>query len=657
MEPLARQLRWLVVIRLVVITSIALPYFLATFFSPAPVTTPVEVMIPGPSLGESSAPRSQTAPAPEPAAEEPGAGTAEEPADAEPADAEPVAAEPVADPAAGEPAAATETDTAAERPQLRPPTIVVTERRQVGLQARNVYQMVGFGYVASLLYLMMMRWWRRRPRVQAHVQFVGDLLLVTALVYFTGGISSPFTLFYLVIIAVAAMMLRRQGGFITATESYLLYAATLLGIYFGQLPAPETQAPYEDPIYRLTYNLAVHFLGFYAVAFLTSLLAERASRAEAELEEKLESLADLQVVHRDVIQSITSGLATTDVQGRITSLNRAGEEILGTGEREAVGRPIEQLLGPERWHELTNEEAIVPGRSSRYEVELMRGEEPIFVGFSVSPLIDATDNRRGWNVVFQDLTRWRRLENEVRIKDRMAAVGELAAGIAHEIGNPLAAISGSVQMLASSFEGGAPQQKLLSILLKESQRLDRTIKGFLRFARPRERSAVEFDVAHLVAENFELLGNSGEVSAAHHLEIDLDPPSVVLLADPDQVSQVFWNLARNALKAMPEGGRLRVRGRQRGTSFRLTVSDDGHGMSEEQRANLFHPFQSFFDTGSGIGMAIVFRIVEDHGGRIEVESGEGQGTTIVVHLPGVRAAGSTPTAPLQLPPATEGVPR
>jgi two-component system sensor histidine kinase PilS (NtrC family) len=120
---------------------------------------------------------------------------------------------------------------------------------------------------------------------------------------------------------------------------------------------------------------------------------------------------------------------------------------------------------------------------------------------------------------------------------------------------------------------------------------------------------------------------------------------------------VFWNLARNALKAMPEGGRQRVRGRQRGTSFRLTVSDEGHGMSDEQRSNLFHPFQSFFDTGSGIGMAIVFRIVEDHGGRIEVESGEGQGTKIVVHLPGVRAAGATPTTALELPPAAEGVPR
>jgi two-component system sensor histidine kinase PilS (NtrC family) len=308
---------------------------------------------------------------------------------------------------------------------------------------------------------------------------------------------------------------------------------------------------------------------------------------------------------------------------------------------------------------LTADAAATGGgdQPGRYEAELARRGEPIFVGFSVSPLIDAAGTQRGWNVVFQDLTRWRRLENEVRIKDRMAAVGELAAGIAHEIGNPLAAISGSVQMLASSFEGGAPQHKLLAILLKESQRLDRTIKGFLRFARPRERSAVEFDVARLVAENFELLGNSDEVSAGHRLELDLDPPSVVLVADPDQVSQVFWNLARNALKAMPDGGRLGVRGRRHDTTFRLTFSDDGHGMSAEQRSNLFHPFQSFFDTGTGIGMAIVFRIVEDHGGRIEVESGEGQGTKIVVHLPGVRAAGATPTTALELPPAAEGVPR
>jgi two-component system sensor histidine kinase PilS (NtrC family) len=269
----------------------------------------------------------------------------------------------------------------------------------------------------------------------------------------------------------------------------------------------------------------------------------------------------------------------------------------------------------------------------RSELELVLDGETRYVGFSVSRLADAFGLHRGYIIIFQDLTRWRRLQEEVRIKDRMVAVGELAAGLAHEIGNPLAAISGSVQMLSSSVNGDPAQRKLIDILLKESHRLDRTIKGFLRFARPRERSSVTFDIARLLAENFELLKNSEEVSPLHQLELALDPPSARLNADPDQVSQIFWNLARNALRAMPDGGLLRVVGRLESDCYRMQVIDTGRGMSEEQRANLFHPFQSFFDGGTGIGMAIVYRIVQEHGGRLRVDSRPGAGTTITVELP------------------------
>jgi two-component system sensor histidine kinase PilS (NtrC family) len=230
------------------------------------------------------------------------------------------------------------------------------------------------------------------------------------------------------------------------------------------------------------------------------------------------------------------------------------------------------------------------------------------------------------------------MQEDLRMKDRMVAVGELAAGLAHEIGNPLAAISGSVQMLAGRVDGDPAQRKLIEILLKESHRLDRTIKGFLRFARPRERSSVSFDIARLLAENVELLRNSEEVSERHRLEMELDPPSARLFADPDQISQIFWNLARNSLRAMPDGGTLRVVGRFAGEWYRLQVIDTGRGMTEEQRTNLFHPFQSFFDGGTGIGMAIVYRIVQDHGGRLRVDSRPGAGTTITVELPAVAAS-------------------
>lgn len=628
MAPLDRQLKWLIALRLIVVTSIVVPYFLLDTFLPPTVLTPTGVVV-------------TTAPETEAAAEDQRTGPDR------PAGAEGAVRSPILDRA--------------------PTTVLITERRRSGLDSGLMYRAAGLVYLASILYLLLLRLAPGRPKLNAYVQFSGDLLMITALVYFTGGITSPFSLFYLVIIAVASTLLRREAGFTTATLAYVLYAATLLGIYFAYLPLPAAHQQGEDPIFRLTYNLVVHFVGFYAVASLTSLLARRVSYAERELEAKSESLADLRVVHRDVIQSITSGLATTDVEGRITSLNRAGEEILGSTEEEMLGRSAPQLIGEERWAKLTEQAlALQPGASTmsapavanarvaeaqvadraatalstefrsadvRSEAPFDRQGEHLHLGFTLSPLTDAAGTQHGWNMVFQDLTHWRRLEEQIRLKDRMAAVGELAAGIAHEIGNPLAAISGSAQMLSKSMAGNEQQEQLLGIVVNESQRLDRTIKSFLRFARPRERSAAAFDIARLLAENFELLTNSDEVADHHRLHLDLDPPSSEMVADPDQVSQVFWNLARNALKAMPEGGDLHVAGYGDGSTYRLSFRDTGRGMSERQRANLFHPFQSFFDSGTGIGMAIVYRIVRDHGGDTRVESAPGEGTTITVELP------------------------
>lgn len=495
-------------------------------------------------------------------------------------------------------------------------------------------------FAATLLYIVLLRLLRRHPAAQAYIQFFGDLLLITGLVYWPGGgIPSPFSTLYLIVIAVASTLLRRRAGIIVATAALVLYALPAL-VPRLQILLPETEVV-RPPGPDILNNIGVHGLGFYAMALLTSYLAHNITRAERELEEKSEHLADLQVAHRDVIQSISSGLVTTDLDGVITSVNQAGLAILGRSEAELVGMPIQSsgLFSDSRWAEVTA--ASEQRKKLRSEVELARHhqddqdgqeEEVKPIGFSISQLTDAEGTHRGYIVVFQDLSRWRRLQEELRMKDRMAAVGELAAGLAHEIGNPLAAISGSVQML-STLQGDPAQRKLLDILLKESQRLDRTIKGFLRFARPRERSTIVFDVARLLAENFELLKNSDEVSARHQLELALDPPSARLMADPDQVSQIFWNLTRNSLRAMPEAGTLRVVGRLTRESYCIEFIDTGRGMSEEQRANLFHPFQSFFDGGTGIGMAIVYRIVQDHGGRLHVESRPGAGTTISVELP------------------------
>ncbi|MDQ1349697.1 MAG: domain S-box protein [Acidobacteriota bacterium] len=506
-----------------------------------------------------------------------------------------------------------------------------------------LFVLVAATYVASIVHIALLSLLGSHPLWHAYIQFAGDLLLVTGLVYFFGGITSPFSMLYLVVIMVSAVILQRRAALTIAGLGYILYATLLTALARNWLPALSAMPTDSELPFRISYNLAVHLFGFYAVAILTSYLGESASRAEEELAEKTGSLANLEVFHRDVIQSISSGLISTDLESRVTTVNRAALEILGASEHALVGRPIAEsgLFSEAEW--VAAASATSADRGARSELIVERGSERLPIGFTVTRLTDAHDVPAGWIVVFQDLSQWRRLQEELRLKDRMAAVGELAAGLAHEVGNPLAAISGSVQLLSGSIAAGQQERRLLDIIVKESLRLDRTIKGFLRFARPRDRAAARFDIAALLAENTALLRNSEEATGGHEFTLELDPESAHLTGDPDQISQIFWNLARNALRAMPKGGQLFIRGWLRGESYSIEFRDTGHGMSEEQRAKLFHPFQSFFDSGTGIGMAIVYRIVQEHGGSIQVESQPSAGTRIVVNLP-VHSAAMVPVA-------------
>jgi two-component system sensor histidine kinase PilS (NtrC family) len=227
----------------------------------------------------------------------------------------------------------------------------------------------------------------------------------------------------------------------------------------------------------------------------------------------------------------------------------------------------------------------------------------------------------------------KKLESELRLKDRMAAVGELAAGIAHEIRNPLAAIAGSVQVLKSSKSLSSQEQRLMSIVLKDSERLNKSIAEFLRFVRPQERVPTEFDIAGALAETLDLLANSSELLPDHAIHPEIVPQSFFITGDADQIRQVFWNLARNAMQAMPKGGTLTVRTAIDDGQYNIIFSDSGHGMSEADLRRLFTPFRTNFPSGTGLGMAISYRIVQDHGGSIDVQSKEGVGTTITVSLP------------------------
>ena len=502
-------------------------------------------------------------------------------------------------------------------------------------QVWQVTYLVVAVYLLSLLYAILLLKLPQRLNAQALLQTSVDIMLVSGMVLIFGGIYSPLSLLYPMVIVVAVFHVKgRMPATTFATAALALYTVVMLGeLYSWELPTLERNLDVGD-LSRTLYNVAVALVGFYGTALLGAALARRTQLAEAALAAERGELADLKIIYQDIIQSINSGLITTDLDGTITSLNRAGEEILKMSATELQFQPITRsgLYNEEGWRIA----AAQCGQRERYrdEVRLERAGEVVHVGCSVSHLQEANGQESGYIVIFQDLTDYRRLQRELQMKDRMAAVGELAAGIAHEIGNPLAAISGSAQMLAGRVAEEGDKAGLLRIILKESQRLDRTIKGFLQFARPRERSLRHFDLAAQLAENFALLRNSGEVSPQHTLRLDLRPESTIVMADPDQMSQIFWNLVRNALRAMPDGGTLTVKGRQlEDGGYAMHIIDTGHGIPEAEQQQLFHPFRSFFDGGTGIGMAIVYRIVQEHGGTVRVESTSGEGTDICVELP------------------------
>jgi two-component system sensor histidine kinase PilS (NtrC family) len=291
------------------------------------------------------------------------------------------------------------------------------------LPFRTLGLLGGATFAATLLYIAMQRFLRRSPKTQAYIQFFGDLLLITGLVYVLGGAASPFSLLYLIVIAVASTLLRRRAGVIVASAAFLLYGGMTVAL-FSHVLRPATPTQEAISIWRLWYNLAVHGFGFYGVALLTYYLAHNVTRVEQALEEKSEHLADLQVVHRDVIQSITSGLITTDLDGTVTSANLAGLEILGRDEEaELVGLPIHQsgLFTAEHWREAAAA-SLETGRM-RSEVEMTRGDGATrYVGFTISRLTDSFGNHRGYIVIFQDLSRWRRMQEDLRMKDRMVAI-------------------------------------------------------------------------------------------------------------------------------------------------------------------------------------------------------------------------------------------
>jgi two-component system sensor histidine kinase PilS (NtrC family) len=503
-------------------------------------------------------------------------------------------------------------------------------------QVQPLYILIALTYLLTLLYALIWPFTERYRREMAYAQVFGDLAIITAVVYFTGGIENNFSLLYFISIISASIILYRRGGYVAAASAALLYGGVLLVVYLDWLPGyPPGVARSSAPAEVLYYSIFINTFGFFTTASLTSYLSESLRRTGQELEEASDHLADLQAFNQTVIDSIASGLMTTDLEGRINFLNKSAEGILGVDSSRVMGRKVHEIMGEDDEYLDRFKEILEERRYCRMEGAYIneRGEQT-FLGMSVSYLVYKGETKSGYLFTFQDLTEIKRLEREIRMKENLATMGEMAAGMAHEIRNPLASISGSVQVLKEGLGLGRENSRLMDIIVRESERLSGILNDFLLYARPRRFKPDDIDLREVVEETATLLRNSAEVQEDHEIVLKMPETRVQFFADANQMKQIAWNLARNAISAMPGGGRLEVELSKTDSGEAVMVfRDEGVGMGDEEIHRMFVPFKGDFEQGSGLGLAIVYRMVQDYNGTIWVNNLSPHGTEITVRFP------------------------
>lgn len=475
---------------------------------------------------------------------------------------------------------------------------------------------------------------RRKPdwRMQSKLQVVADLFFATAVIYLTGGIDTSFNFLYPLIIIVASTLLSESWAYFTAGMSFILLGGTLELSYFDLIHSYSITRP--DPK-SLQAVIFVNLFAYVSIAYLANKLASRMRQADVALKDKSSELENLQLLHESIVYSISSGLITTARDGVIKLVNPAAQGLLGRGEEGFRNLNV---------HELFSDQLPLP-YAARNEVRARTpsGAEKMF-GVGCSALKGSAGTTIGYIYNFTDLTEIRRLERELRLRDRLAAVGRLASGIAHEIRNPLSSIAGSVKMLSGIAALTEDQRALLDIVTRESERLNSIISDFLTYSRERKFESMRIDLCQLLSDTLTLIGNR---QPGIKIERSFSHSIAMTDGDGDKLKQVFWNLCSNAIRAMPGGGVLTVLLDQFEGEWRIRIHDTGEGISPQLIEKIFEPFQSGFEGGTGLGLAIVYRIIQAHQARIMVRSEPGQGTefTILFRQPMPLADGSVPALP------------
>ncbi len=468
------------------------------------------------------------------------------------------------------------------------------------------------------------------PKRVARPMMANDLALTSARGYVTGGAQSPATCLYaLTIVAAGALSYRRGAVIVTIASLLSMMLVSLLAWERAiELPLSAQVRPWEQSGADLIRTLGINVAALIGVGALSFIFGDQLQKSADTLATTRRAAADLLTLHQDIVRSLSSGLITTTPDGTVLTANHAAAEILRTSPGGLTGRNIESIM-PGLTALLTG----ARGELRRADLTVPTTHDDLTIGVTVSPLRDVRDQIVGCVINFQDLTELKRLEMHARRTERMATVGQLAAGVAHEIRNPMAAISGSIELLKQAPQTSDDDRALMSIVHREVQRLNVLIGDLLDYANPRPKQMVDFDLGSLVQETIQV-ARGDQNFADIEITAEVDEP-LPIHADPAKLRQVVWNLVRNAADAAGSGGKhVKVEARsETGNGATIIVADDGPGIPDHLVGRIFDPFVTTKQKGTGLGLATCHTIIAEHGGRIDVETSSGKGTKMVVTIP------------------------
>jgi len=517
------------------------------------------------------------------------------------------------------------------------------------ISASVLFKTILLAYSLSILFIALLKY-IRSISINIYMQSLCDTALITAMVYATGGIQSIYSIFYPLVVIYSVLFLGRKGG---------LIAASVAGIFYGLLVDLEYYRVISPPVFfsAPSYHLSpsdvltrtiTHILSFYLIAFLTSFVAEQERKVRKLLAEKQSAFDQLDLLHHSIIESVDNGILTVDLNGAIKSFNRAAAEITGFVFREIENHSLSEVFPNSPPPGGSMGAAQNPSSvKTRFEMPYTaRSGKRLVLGGSVSPLKDSQGTMIGHIVVFQDMTEINEMKESLEKSRQLALIGELAANLAHEIRNPLASISGSIQMLKGGMAHDKTNARLMQIILRGKDHLETFLKDFLLMARPAHGAREEIDIRETVRDSIESLRCVADWHESIDVVMVLTGNPLYIRANKSEIRQVLWNLMLNAVQSMPDGGVLNVEARSlrvgESDGAQISIGDTGCGIEKHQFSKIFDPFYTTRDTGTGLGLAVVKRILEAYGGTIHMESVPGNGSAFKVWFP-LRTAVSTVT--------------